>query len=283
MTAAGIPSMVEGWAKLSSMITSRANAKIKQIRALKRRKERRELGLYLVEGIHHVGQAASAGVLDAILYCPELLTSAFAHQLVADQSAGGVPCHAATPDVFSTVAEKGNPQGIVGIARMRRVSLDALGPDGFDWGVAVVAPQDPGNVGTILRTIDAVGASGLILLDETVDPYHPTSVRASMGAIFWHPVVETGFAHFAAWAARHGYLVYGTSACAGEDYLQVDGYEKPCILLLGSERDGLPQDQTPVCHRLVRIPMSGKISSLNLSVAAGVMLYAMLERFGRLR
>ena len=114
----------------------------------------------------------------------------------------------------------------------------------FAWGVALVAPQDPGNLGTILRTVDAVGASGLLLLDSSVDLYHPSAVRASMGAMFWLPVVSTSFADFVAWSRGHGYHVYGTSAHAPVDYQDVPAYAWPRILLLGSERQGLTEEQT---------------------------------------
>ena len=84
--------------------------------------------------------------------------------------------------------------------------------------MAIVSPQDPGNVGTILRTIDAVGASGLILLDSSVDPYHPTAVRASLGSIFWYPIVSASFAEWSRWAQQQGYHIYGTSARGSADY-----------------------------------------------------------------
>jgi len=262
------------------IITSRANAKVKQVRALRRRKERREQGLYVVEGISHVGHAVSAGVVEYVLYSPELLTSAFGSDLVRQQSDKGVPCYAAGAEVLSYVAAKDNPQGIVAVARIPGTALADLGQAACPWMVAVVAAQDPGNVGTILRTIDAVGAGGLILIGECVDPYHPTSVRASMGALFWHPVAEVeGFGEFAGWAAAGGYEIYGTSAHAGEDYLASGPYRRPCVLLLGSERQGLAPEQLSVCGRVLSLPMLGRTSSLNLSVAAGVLLYAMLAGF----
>jgi len=146
----------------------------------------------------------------------------------------------------------------------------------------LVAPQDPGNVGSILRTIDAVGAGGLLLLDSGVDAYHPTAVRASMGAIFWYPVVSATFAAFAAWVKQHAYHVLGTSARGPSDYTTAD-YTRPLVLLMGSEREGLSSEQAAICQQVVRLPMLGRASSLNLSVATGVMLYAMLEKMGRRR
>jgi TrmH family RNA methyltransferase len=154
--------------------------------------------------------------------------------------------------------------------------LSGLTPRSFPWGVALVEPQDPGNVGTILRTIDAVGASGLILLEDSVDPYHATAVRASMGVLFWHPVVTASFVEFVGWARNGGYHVYGTSAHAERDYREVELYRRPLILLMGSEREGLLDEQAAICEQLVRLPMTGRVTSLNLAVATGVMLYEVL-------
>jgi TrmH family RNA methyltransferase len=265
-----------------NVISSRTNPKIKEIRALRQRKKRQESGLFLVEGIRHVGEAVEAGqrgnsfVVETILWSPDLLRSEFARQIVEEQSTRGVLCIPVSPDIFASIAEKENPQGILAVVRPPTIRLGDLSSENMDWAVALVAPQDPGNLGTILRTADAVGAEGLLLLDSSVDPYHPSSVRASMGAIFWRPVVSATFEEFAAWAGKHGYHIYGTSARGSVDYLSVERYDKPRILLLGSEREGLTAEQAAVCEQFVRLPMLGRATSLNLAVAAGVLLYAML-------
>lgn len=266
-----------------SLITSRNNPKIKQVRALQNHKARQASGLFVIEGIHHIGQAVEAtqhgGVkLEAIYFSPDLLTSEFAYQLVETQSQLGLACYPTTSSVFQSIATKDNPQGILAVAHGWQSSLSELNPANFPWGVAVIAAQDPGNVGAILRTIDAVGASGLLLLDDSVDPYHPTAVRSSMGSLFWHPVVQSSFSEFAAWILKHSYTVIGTSAHARQDYLSAPRISQPVVLLLGSERTGLSPDHMALCDQLVSLPMFGKISSLNLSVAAGIMLYALLER-----
>ncbi len=260
------------------MITSPGNPRIKQARALRQRKERQASGRFLVEGIFHVGEAIAAGAaVESILYAPDLLSGDFAHQLVEQAIAGGIPCHATTAQVMHSLAEKENPQGLLAVVCQPRTELSALQPGNFSWGVAIVSPQDPGNVGAILRTINAVGADGLILLDGGVDPYHPTAVRASMGALFWHPVVNASFEEWARWTRRHGYHVHGTSAHGDVDYRAVGGYERPLILLLGSEREGLSPEQAAVCEQVIRLPMHGRVSSLNLAVAAGVLLYAVRD------
>jgi len=260
-------------------ITSRSNPRIKDVRSLRQRKARQERGLFLVEGIRHVGEAVEAGApLESIYYAPELLTSDFAREMVHSQAARGLPCFETSPEVFEALAEKENPQGILAVARIHEKCLGDMSARNFPWGVALVSPQDPGNVGAILRTLDAVGASGLLLLDSSVDLYHPSAVRASMGTLFWYPVVHASFDEFSAWAQQSGYHIYGTSAHGAVDYRTVKRYERPRILLLGSERQGLTPEQTAVCEQLICMPMLGRVTSLNLAVASGVMLYAMHEK-----
>jgi TrmH family RNA methyltransferase len=260
-----------------SFITSRSNPKVKQARLLRQHKARQSSGLFLVEGIRHVGEAVGAGAsIEALYYAPDLLNSEFGRQLVESQDRAGTPCYALAPEVFASIAEKENPQGILAVVRQRLARLEQLNPHNFDWGVALVSPQDPGNLGTILRAIDSTGASGLILLDDSVDPYHPNAVRASMGTLFWYPVASASFSEFARWASVHGYHIYGTSAHADLEYRQVYTYLRPRILLMGSEREGLSSQQAAICEQMIRLPMRGRATSLNLGVATGIFLYAML-------
>ncbi|HEX9091225.1 MAG TPA: RNA methyltransferase, partial [Anaerolineales bacterium] len=111
----------------------------------------------------------------------------------------------------------------------------------------------------------------------SADPYHPSSVRASMGSIFWYPLVSATFSEFRQWASTCGYTVYGTSAHAQQDYRQVEHIERPLILLMGSEREGLTPSQFEVCEVMLKIPMHGRVTSLNLAIATGVMLYAIAD------
>lgn len=261
------------------LLTSRQNPKIKQARALHTRKGREESGLFLIEGIRHVGEAVEARFpLETIFYAPDLLRSEFARKTIAQADARGVEIYETPADLFATLAEKDAPQGVVAVAKQVTFPLTSLAPETHPWLAAAITPQDPGNIGTILRTLDAVGANGLILLNGGADPWHPTAVRASMGACFWIPVVQADWGTFAAWA--QGYHLYGTSARGTADYRGVN-YQVPAILLLGSEREGLTTEQAAACEQLVRLPMEGHGSSLNLAVAAGVMLYLMHDSFNR--
>lgn len=263
---------------MPDLITSRTNPKIKQARALRQRKEREASGLFLVEGIHHVGEAVEAGAtVEYVCYAPDLLASAFANDLITRASARNIPLYPTSAKVFESLAEKDNPAGLIAVARKPTHNLQLLITNNSSWYIALVSPQDPGNIGAILRTIDAVGANGLLLLDGGADPFHPNAVRASMGAIFRVPVVSATFGEFRAWAKEQGLNITGTSARARADYRTAE-YKRPLSLLLGSEQKGLSPEQAAACSQMIRLPMQGKVSSLNLAVAAGVMLYEMLAQ-----
>jgi TrmH family RNA methyltransferase len=259
------------------LITSPGNPKIKQARALRQRKQRNATGLFLVEGLFHIGEALAAhAAIDSLFYVPDLLEGDFARQLIDRVLIEGLTCYETTADILASIAEKENPQGVIAVVRQQSVGLADLTLQNFPWGVAIVSPQDPGNVGAILRTIDAVGASGLILLNSSVDAYHPTAVRAGMGSIFWYPIVSASFEEWSHWARQHGYHIYGTSAKGSVNYTEVETYERPLMVIMGSEREGLSREQAAVCDRLVRLPMHGHVSSLT-GRATGVMLYAVLR------
>jgi len=259
------------------LITSTSNPLLKLARSLGNRKNRDDSKLFLVEGIHNVGAAIEAGWnIHSILYSPDLINSTFASQLIEGQRPAG-NCYSISPQLFDTIAEKDNPQGLLAIVHKRDIQLDSIDPLQFQWCVAAISPQDPGNVGTILRTIDSSGADGLFILDGGVDPYHPAGVRASMGSFFFKPLINASFNVFIQWAATHTFTLVGTSAHADQDYHVLSDLPRPVILLLGNEQKGMSPGQMQVCDLVVSLPMHGHASSLNLSVAAGILLYAMLK------
>lgn len=255
------------------LITSLSNPLVKQARALRQKKARLESGSFLVEGIHHVGEAMDAGWhVESVLYAPDLLTSNFARDLVSRLKNSPQRVSA---QVMESLADKDNPQGILAVVRQKKIQLKELKL--LECAAAIVSPQDPGNVGTILRTLDAVGADALFLLDGGVDLYHPTTVRASMGTIFWKPVIQTSFDEFVRWAHEGNYQLIGTSAHGDVEY-QTFVPNPPWILVLGNEQKGLSVEQTNACDVTVSVPMKGRVSSLNLAVAAGVLLYQFCDK-----
>ncbi|GAB4500610.1 MAG: RNA methyltransferase [Anaerolineales bacterium] len=263
---------------MSEIISSPSNPLIKQARALRQRKAREESGLFLVEGILHVGEALEAGwEFESLLYAPELLTSDFARALQRRVEKSGVRCAALSAAAFESFAEKENPQGLAALLRQRSLPLEDSALAGLRFGVALVSPQDPGNVGTIFRTLDAVGGQALFLLEGGVDVYHPSLVRASMGTLFWKPFFRLSFEEFSAWARRRGAELIGSSAHASRDYRSLEAASLPRILLLGSEQKGLSAQQIAACAETVALPMRGRATSLNLGVAASVLMYALTE------
>jgi RNA methyltransferase, TrmH family len=251
------------------LITSTSNPLIKQARALRQKKARSESGMFLVEGIHHVGEVIESGWdVETVIYAPDLLTSTFANNLLA--RASHLKLQPVSVQVMESLADKENPQGILALVRTRNTILKGIKP--IHRAVALVSPQDPGNVGTILRTMDAVKADVLFLLDGGVELHHPTTVRASMGTLFWISVVQTSFQDFVVWSKGHQMQLIGTSARGSTEYRSFVP-QQPWVLVLGNEQKGLSPEQIDACDVTVSLPMQGRVSSLNLSVAAGVLLY----------
>jgi TrmH family RNA methyltransferase len=264
------------------LIASRNNPTIKQIRALQQRKIRDQSGLFLIEGIRHVIEALETPErVESVVFAPDLLISpAGLDAIERARRHPQINLIEVTSSVFQSLAQKDNPAGVSAVVRQQWQSLDAvLSQDNALW-VALVEVSDPGNLGTILRTCDAVGADGVILIGATVDPFHPTALRASMGAIFTNRLVRVDFDSFSQWKGRSGFTVIGAADNAPVDYRSIE-YAAPLILLMGSERQGLSTAQKAVCDALVSIPMIGKGDSLNLSVATGVLLYEIFNHMRR--
>jgi TrmH family RNA methyltransferase len=255
------------------VITSRHNPAIKRVRALSHRRARDQTGLYLAEGIRLVAQALTVGApIQELIVAPELLTSDFARRLVEHSQAAGLPCLIVTPDTFQCLSVREHAQGLAAVVRQRWAQLAEIRPTRDARWVALNEAQDPGNLGSILRTSDAVGAQGVMLLGPSTDPHDPTAVRASMGAIFTQRLVRASFAEFMRWASDHDCAVVGAAGDATADY-HAYRYPAPLALLMGSEQHGLTAEQLATCGAVVRIPMLGGSDSLNLAVATSVILY----------
>jgi TrmH family RNA methyltransferase len=272
--------MGEICSKLNPMttISSRQNPKIKLVRSLRERKTRKEQGLFTVEGTFHIGLALeNKAPIEFVVFSPDLLDTPFAKELAKKIGSTSIEIISTSAEVLTSLSDKENPAGMLAVVRQQPALLSDLKLDAASFAAAIVAPQDPGNLGSILRTVDAVGAAGLILLDGGVDPWHPSAVRAGLGAHFTKPIIQASFADFAAWASKNGMHIYGSSAHAERDYKQAE-YKTPAALLLGSERQGLSTEQLAICESVAGLPMRGRVTSLNLSVAAGILLYEMAAK-----
>jgi TrmH family RNA methyltransferase len=264
-------------------ITSLQNERVKLIRSLEMRKVRRETGLFVAEGTSLMLSGRAAGWSPKILLFlagggqPEA-----ASELARWAERAGTECLEVSGPVLAKLAGKDNPQNMLGVFEQRWASLpDARAvPDGALW-LALEAPRDPGNLGTILRTSEAVAASGVILIGPSCDPYSREAVRASMGSIFNVPVVRLEAQPFLAWRAAWRGDVVGTHLAARDDFRRAR-YRTPLLLVMGSEGPGLSGELAAACSRLVKIPMAGRLDSLNLAVASALMLYELRKESLRL-
>lgn len=260
------------------MITSPANERIKNIRKLQDRKTRQESGLFLIEGLRVVAEAAEQGAqIETLITAPELLRSEFGLHLVEAQRGRGTEVLEVGAEVFRRLSVKEGPQGLAAVVQQSWLPLEQVQlAEGRSW-VALDSVADPGNLGTILRTLDASGGQGVILLDQSTDPYDPSAARASMGALFTQRLVRASFEAFADWKRKTAAWVVGTSDRARMDYHAYQ-YPPALVLFMGSERQGLSERHLALCDEVVSIPMLGAADSLNLAVATAVVLYEILNQ-----
>jgi len=261
------------------MITSTTNTRVRDIRSLQRRKERDSRGLAYVEGIRTVLGALESdwGDVALLIVAPDLLKSDRALKGIAEAEKRGIERLDISAEVFKTLSNRDGPQGLSAVVRQRWTSLRSLELEDGDTWIALTAVADPGNLGTILRTADGAGASGIILLENSTDPWAHSAMRASTGAIFSRHLVRAEWPTFLAWAREQTVTLVGAADDAETPYRGAN-YGARTILLLGSEREGLSTEQREACDQLVAIPMRGQVDSLNLGVAASLVLYEILDQ-----
>lgn len=256
------------------MITSTSNPLIKRVRKLRRKKHRLSEGAFFIDGVRVFISAVEAKApIQTILYSPDLLTSELALEVISARRKAGVKCVETSAMVFRSISSRDNPVGVGAIVSIRWVTLEDLAIRRRSVYVALLNISEPGNLGTIIRTVDAAGADGVVLVGDGVDPYHPSAVKASMGTLFNVPISHAEVpVQLLDWARTKGITSVATSAHAQQSY-RGDHYELPALILLGSEGDGLPAALLDKADLAVSIPMRGTASSLNLAVAAGLLIY----------
>jgi TrmH family RNA methyltransferase len=263
-------------------ITSLQNERVKMIRSLEMRKIRRETGLFVAEGASVLVTARDAGWRPVILvFLAGSAGTGMHRELVTWAKKSGAECLEVAAPVLGKLAAKDNPQTMLAVFEQRWRELPRrsdVSPNSL-W-VVLENIRDPGNLGTIIRTTDAVGADGVVLVGNCADPYSRESVRATMGSVFDVPLAKCAHANFLAGVvAWHGEVI-GTRLDATEDF-RAASYRAPAMLLMGGEGPGLSRELAAVCTRMVKIPMAGRLDSLNLAVATALMLYEL--RKDRLR
>ena len=255
-------------------VTAFSNSTVKLLRSLRDKKARRAERLFLAEGLRILAEARDSGRLPEIVaFSPEGAKHPLAAEIIAATEAAGGDAVETTPDILSKMSGKDNPQMLLGAYRQPETGLDRIDRAKAPLWIVAQALRDPGNIGTILRTGDAVGAGGLILVDDCADPFSVETVRASMGALFTQDIAAAHWGEFLAWLRDGEGQLVGTSLKATQDYLDAE-YRQPCFLLIGNEQQGLPAEYEAECDSLVKIPMAGRADSLNAAMAAAVMAFA---------
>ena len=256
------------------LITSLTNPTVKAVRGLHLRKEREESGLFLAEGLKIVIEAIDLGHAPAILmYGPDAAAHPLLQRAVQTTRTAGGEVIEVNREVLEKVSRRDNPQAVVATFRQAYTPLADIRPHDAPCWVALQAVRDPGNLGTIIRTADAAGCGGVVLVGDCTDPYSVEAVRATMGSVFAVKIAKATVEEFLAWRATWPGSVVGTLLSAVADYRQAD-YRRPALILMGNEQQGLPADLAAACDVNVKIPMRGRADSLNLSVATGIMIYA---------
>jgi TrmH family RNA methyltransferase len=260
-------------------ITAFSNPLVKQARSLRDKKNRRAEGLFLAEGLRILTEAREAGVLPERLFFSDA-SHPLLQALIDETEAAGGEAIETSADILHKISGKENPQAALGVYRAFDTGLDRIDRAAAPLWIVAQALRDPGNLGTILRTGDAVGAGGLILIDESADPFSAEAVRASMGALFTQQIAAARWEEFVPWLRSGPGQLIGTSLNAALDY-QAPRYDKPAFVLVGNEQAGLPEAYEEECDVLVKMPMLGKADSLNAAVAAAVMAYEVINQWRR--
>ena len=262
-------------------ITAVSNQHIKDIRALERRKVRNQTGQFMAEGLQLVAFALDAGWdADILVYAKNIKSHELVQQVAAKVYARGGLILEVSEQVLSKLTHRDNPQHVIGVFRQRYGKLTDLASDlesaGGDMVVAMEGVKDPGNLGTSIRTSDAVGASALLLIGETTDPFSLEAVRATMGSIFHVPLYRATREEFLNWRKSWPGDIVGTHLKGAVDYRSVKPKD-PLMVMMGNEQSGLPDEFAESCDHLVKIPMDGRAESLNLAVSTGITLFRLRE------
>ncbi|MCA8902941.1 MAG: RNA methyltransferase [Hyphomonas sp.] len=261
-------------------LTSPSNPLIKSLKGLERKKERQASGLFLAEGARLVGQGLANGwTPDTLVVAAAVAERAHISALMEKADAAGARVVLVPERLMSKVTHKDNAQSVIATFRQRKPALGEIKTSGEVNDIApgsniaaLYEVRDPGNLGTIIRTLDCAGSAGLILIGTCCDPYSFEAVRASMGSIFDLPVVNASYGEFDAWRRKRGLKLAAASVngIARHDLVQM---QQDTIILMGNEQAGLPPEVEADCEDLVLIPMRGGADSLNLAQATAIMVY----------
>ncbi|MXO93578.1 RNA methyltransferase [Erythrobacter arachoides] len=257
-------------------ITGYSNPTVKFLKSLRDKKHRRREGRFLAEGLRLLTDARENGRV------PEMLVMAdkrdphpLLDALIAAVDVAGGEIVETTPDILSKISGKDNPQAVAGVFAEFDTTLATLDRSAAPIWLVAQALRDPGNLGTMLRTGDAIGAGGLILIDDCADPFSVEAVRASMGAVFTQGLAQATWDEFLPWLRSGAGQLVAASLREAVPYRGAP-YTAPCFVLVGNESRGLPDNYERASDLRVTMPMKGRADSLNAAVAAAVLGYEVL-------
>lgn len=255
-------------------ITSLSNPIIKDIKSLTQKKNRDASNKFIAEGLKLVIDAIDRGwEIEILIYAKAAAQKEIVQNTAAKVVANSGLVLEVTEKVLTSITRRDNPQMVVGIFKQRFSQINQLEPKDGDTFIALDRVRDPGNLGTIIRTADASGIKGVILVGATTDAFSIETVRATMGSIFALPISKCDINTFLRWQSAHDISVIGSHLKGSVDYRTIDYKTKPTVLLMGNEQAGLPDELASKCDQLARIPQVGDADSLNLAIATALMCY----------
>lgn len=260
---------------MKNIINSLQHGDVKLVKALTRRKERREHGLFVIEGLRFVEEALSAcAPLVTVYYTGQMQVSERGAQLIDKLVAQGVALQEVSLPVLEKMADTEQPQGVLATVRMLNPPL-TLRPQMQPQPFLLICDkiQDPGNLGTIIRTADAAGVQAVFTTKGTVDVFNPKVLRSTMGSVFHVPIyTDMEPEEILNLLAEQKITPVGTALTARQWHFDSD-LRRPVALWLGSEANGIEERVAALLPEMVKIPMPGQAESLNVAVAAAVLLF----------
>lgn len=274
--------MRDGAMKSDLYLTSVNNPRVKQAMKLRDRRDRDQSQQFLIEGYREVFRAVHRGwPLESLFICPELFLGTNEHNLIAQITKERIPVISCSPQVFEKLSYRDRPDGLIAIGKQVHrdftfcEALPSMKTNPFF--VVAEAIEKPGNLGTILRSSDAVGVDALLLCDKCTDLFNPNVVRASVGTLFSVPVVECSSRSALEWLKKGGVSILAATPSAEQEFTQVD-MRKPLAIAVGTEQLGLSKVWMEEADIQVRIPMCGMADSLNVAMATTLLLYEALRQ-----
>lgn len=262
---------------MNDVIISSRNPLVKDIKALHRKKSRNQTGRFFVEGIKIIDEALRYSILiDYIVVSEEF---ALKHPSICHKfHSKGIRVHSVSDSLYREISDTQTPQGIMAVVYKRQFLLENLLRESSYFLVVLDQIQDPGNMGTIIRTVDAASGDGVVLLDGCADPYNPKTLRATMGSIFRVPIYMTNNFHNFFTCLRDKGTNILVSHLEGDNLFKWQGELKKIALVIGNESSGVRSEVKDYAASLIKIPIPGGAESLNASVAAGILIYEVIRK-----